>query len=154
MLTFGLEGEVTWRAVELDDLGRPTFELGHAGEWHAVGLQQSGAHQVANATAAAAMAVAVGRPVSQVAAALSEAQAASRWRMELHERADGMLVVNDAYNANPASMVAAITTLAEIGERRRIAGPWRCWARCWSSATTTSPLTRRSGGPWPRPAST
>ena len=64
------------------------------------------------------MAVAVGLPIGQVADALSEAQPASRWRMELHERADGMLVVNDAYNANPASMTAAIDTLAEIGDRR------------------------------------
>jgi UDP-N-acetylmuramoyl-tripeptide--D-alanyl-D-alanine ligase len=118
VLTFGLEGDVAWRAVGLDDLGRPSFELGHAGEWHPVDLQQSGAHQVANAAAAAAMAVAAGLPIGRVAAALSGARAASRWRMELHERADGMLVVNDAYNANPASMTAAIATLAEIGERR------------------------------------
>jgi UDP-N-acetylmuramoyl-tripeptide--D-alanyl-D-alanine ligase len=38
--------------------------------------------------------------------------------MEVHERADGLLVVNDAYNANPASMAAAIDALAEIGRRR------------------------------------
>jgi UDP-N-acetylmuramoyl-tripeptide--D-alanyl-D-alanine ligase len=118
VLGFGLAGDVTWRGVTLDDLGRPSFELGHAGEWHAVGLQQSGAHQVGNAAAAAAMAVAVGLPLEQVAAALSEARTASRWRMERNERADGMLVVNDAYNANPDSMAAAIDTLAEIGRRR------------------------------------
>jgi UDP-N-acetylmuramoyl-tripeptide--D-alanyl-D-alanine ligase len=118
VMSFGLAGDVTWRAVVLDDLGRPSFELGHAGEWHAVRLQQSGAHQVANAAAAAAMAVAVGLPIGAVADALSGARAASPWRMELHERADGMLVVNDVYNANPASMAAAIDTLAEIGSRR------------------------------------
>jgi UDP-N-acetylmuramoyl-tripeptide--D-alanyl-D-alanine ligase len=39
--------------------------------------------------------------------------------MELHERADGLVVVNDAYNANPASMVAAIDALVTIGARRR-----------------------------------
>ncbi len=118
VLSFGLEGDVTWRSVQLDDLGQPSFELGHAGEWHAVRLQQSGTHQVANAAAAAAMAVAAGLPIGAVADALSEAQPASRWRMELHERADGMFVVNDAYNANPASMTSAIDTLAEIGTRR------------------------------------
>jgi UDP-N-acetylmuramoyl-tripeptide--D-alanyl-D-alanine ligase len=53
-----------------------------------------------------------------IAEALTTAEPASRWRMELHERADGMLVVNDAYNANPASMAAAIDTLARIGRRR------------------------------------
>jgi UDP-N-acetylmuramoyl-tripeptide--D-alanyl-D-alanine ligase len=118
VLTFGSAGDVTWRGMELDDLGRPSFELGHGGEWHAVRLQLSGAHQVANAAAAAAIAVAVGRPVAEAARALSGAQPASRWRMELHERPDGMLVVNDAYNANPASMAAAIDTLSEIGRRR------------------------------------
>ena len=44
--------------------------------------------------------------------------------MELHERADGLVVVNDAYNANPASMAAALDALAAIGrrgERRTIA---------------------------------
>jgi UDP-N-acetylmuramoyl-tripeptide--D-alanyl-D-alanine ligase len=102
VLTFGAAGDVAWRGVELDDLGRPAFELGHAGEWHPVRLTQSGAHQVANATAAAALALAAGVPLDRVAAALSEARSASPMRMELHERVDGLLVVNDAYNANPA----------------------------------------------------
>ncbi len=64
VLSFGVAGEVTWRAVELDDLGRPSFELGYAGEWQAVRLLQSGAHQVANAAAAAAMAMAC-RPTTR-----------------------------------------------------------------------------------------
>jgi UDP-N-acetylmuramoyl-tripeptide--D-alanyl-D-alanine ligase len=38
--------------------------------------------------------------------------------MELHERADGLVVVNDAYNANPASMTAALDALAQLGSRR------------------------------------
>ena len=118
VLTFGREGDVTWRGLELDDLGRPSFELGHAGEWVPVTLGQSGAHQVANAAAAAAMALAAGVPLGRVGEALSAARAASRWRMELHERPDGLLVVNDAYNANPASMAAALDALATIGRRR------------------------------------
>jgi UDP-N-acetylmuramoyl-tripeptide--D-alanyl-D-alanine ligase len=118
VLSFGRAGEVAWRGLDLDDLGRPSFELGRGGEWHPVGLQQSGTHQAANAAAAAAMAVAAGVPFGAVARALSGAQPASRWRMELHERSDGLLLVNDAYNANPASMTAAIDTLAEIGRRR------------------------------------
>jgi UDP-N-acetylmuramoyl-tripeptide--D-alanyl-D-alanine ligase len=117
-LTFGRDGDVTWRGLELDDLGRPSFELGHAGEWHAVGLAQSGAHQVANAAAAAAMALAVGLPLDRIAEALTAARPVSRWRMELTERADGLVVVNDAYNANPASMGAAIDALVAIGGRR------------------------------------
>lgn len=116
--TFGVAGDVAWRDLELDDLGRPSFALGHAGEWHPVRLQQAGAHQVLNAGAAAAMALAAGVPLGQVASSLSAAADSSPMRMELHERADGLLVVNDAYNANPASMRAALEALVAIGARR------------------------------------
>jgi UDP-N-acetylmuramoyl-tripeptide--D-alanyl-D-alanine ligase len=118
VLTFGSDADVRWRDVVLDDLGRPTFGLGRGEEWYDVTLRQSGMHQVVNATAAAALAVAVGIELRLCARALTEALPASRWRMELHERADGMVVVNDAYNANPASMVAAIDALTSIGARR------------------------------------
>jgi UDP-N-acetylmuramoyl-tripeptide--D-alanyl-D-alanine ligase len=118
VLTFGEEGDVSWRGVELDDLGRPSFELRYDGAWFPVRLTQSGAHQFANATAAAALAIAAGLPADVVADRLSRATPASRWRMEVHERSDGLLVVNDAYNANPASMAAAIDALAAIGDRR------------------------------------
>ena len=118
VLTFGAAGDVTWRGLELDDLGRPRFQLGCAGEWHEVRLGQVGAHQVANAAAAAAMAIALGLAPAQVAAALGSVQAVSRWRMETTERADGLVVVNDAYNANPASMAAALEALVAIGGRR------------------------------------
>jgi UDP-N-acetylmuramoyl-tripeptide--D-alanyl-D-alanine ligase len=116
-LTFGEAADVAWRDVRLDELGRPRFELGHAGAWVPVALTQSGAHQVLNAAAAVAMATAAGVPFAEAAAALDGATPASPWRMELHERADGLLVVNDAYNANPASMAAAIDALAAIGAR-------------------------------------
>ena len=117
-LTFGEQGDVAWRAVELDDLGRPSFELGYDDSWLPVALTQTGRHQVANAAAAAAMAVAAGVSFAEVVASLGTAMSASRWRMELHERADGLLVINDAYNANPASMVAALDALAGIGSSR------------------------------------
>ncbi len=118
VLTFGEAGEVGWREVVLDDLGRPSYELGHAGDWRQVSLKQSGSHQVANATAAAAMALAAGVGLDDCARSLTAAVPTSRWRMELHERSDGMVVVNDAYNANPASMAAAIDALVAIGQRR------------------------------------
>ena len=118
VLTFGAAGEVTARGVELDDLGRPSFELGRAGEWHPVRLRLSGTHQVENALAAAAMALAVGVPLGEVAAALTASASASPMRMELHERPDGLVVVNDAYNANPASVRAALDALVSIGARR------------------------------------
>jgi len=117
-LTFGEAGDVSWRGVRLDDLGRPAFEIGYDGSWLPVRLTQSGRHQVPNAAAAAAMAIAAGVPFADAAAALSTAVPASRWRMELHERSDGLVVVNDAYNANPASMVAALDALVAIGTGR------------------------------------
>jgi UDP-N-acetylmuramoyl-tripeptide--D-alanyl-D-alanine ligase len=83
-----------------------------------VQLTGVGRHQVANATAAAAAAVALGLELDLVAAGLSAALPRSRWRMELHETPDGVLVVNDAYNANPDSMRAAVETTVELGRLR------------------------------------
>ena len=60
------------------------------------------------ALAAATIALSQGLALADVAAALSAARARSHWRMELSERPDGVLVVNDAYNANPDSMAAAL----------------------------------------------
>ena len=80
-------------------------------------LLEAGAHQVANAAAAAAMALAAGVPWATVVGALGSARSLSPWRMALHERADGLVVVNDSYNANPASMNAALDALSAIGER-------------------------------------
>ena len=56
-----------------------------------------------------------GLAVEQVAAALGRVATLSKWRMELHELAGGVVVLNDAYNANPESMRAAIDALASIG---------------------------------------
>ncbi len=117
VLSFGEAGDVSWRGLTFDALERPEFELGHGGEWRRVQLPHLGRHQVPNATAAAALAVGAGLGLRDIAGALSAGSASSPWRMEPHERADGMVVINDAYNANPASMVAALDTLAAIGRR-------------------------------------
>ncbi|WP_375423112.1 UDP-N-acetylmuramoyl-tripeptide--D-alanyl-D-alanine ligase [uncultured Friedmanniella sp.] len=103
-----------------DRLGRHRFRLhartaGGAEERAEVALRLTGRHQVANAVAAAAAATAVGLELGVIADRLSRAGARSRWRMELVERADGVVVINDAYNANPDSMRAAVSTLAELG---------------------------------------
>lgn len=66
---------------------------------------------------------AAGWPPTGSAAGLSAATTRSPWRMELDERADGLVVINDCYNANPDSMRAAIDTLAGILERRRASDP-------------------------------
>ncbi len=89
-----------------------------------VELQLAGRHQVGNATAAAAVALALGLDLAPVAGALTSAGPRSRWRMEVRQRSDGVTVINDAYNANPDSMRAAVSTLAEFGR----GGARRTWA--------------------------
>ena len=117
VLTFGRSGEVSSRSVKSDEFGRPSFEIGYAGRWEHVRLSGLGAHQVANACAATGLALSAGVDLATCARALTACRLPSRWRMELTERADGLVVINDAYNANPASMAAAIDTLAGIGSR-------------------------------------
>jgi UDP-N-acetylmuramoyl-tripeptide--D-alanyl-D-alanine ligase len=117
VVTFGSAGDVRWRALELDDLGRPSFELGYDASWAPVRLLEAGAHQVPNAVAAAALASAAGIGWDEIVESLGRARSLSPWRMALHERGDGLVVVNDAYNANPASMAAALDALSTIGRR-------------------------------------
>ena len=101
-------------AITLDDLGRASFPLIMPGGSADVQLRLHGGHHVANALAAAAIAAELGMDVASIADALSRATARSKKRMELHERADGVLVVNDAYNANPDSTKAAIEALRHL----------------------------------------
>jgi UDP-N-acetylmuramoyl-tripeptide--D-alanyl-D-alanine ligase len=117
----GPEAEVRATDVALDDAGRATFTLDAAGEAHPVHLRVVGEHQVANALSAAGAALAVDLRPGDVAAALSAAGPLSRWRMEVDRRADGVTVVNDAYNANPESMRAALAALAGLSATRRVA---------------------------------
>jgi UDP-N-acetylmuramoyl-tripeptide--D-alanyl-D-alanine ligase len=117
----GADADVRASDVTLDAAARPRFTLVASGEAHPVALQVVGEHQVANALSAAGAALAVGMPPAEVAAALSTAGSRSRWRMEVDRRADGVTVVNDAYNANPESMRAALAALAGLPGDRRIA---------------------------------
>jgi UDP-N-acetylmuramoyl-tripeptide--D-alanyl-D-alanine ligase len=123
VVTTGLAADADVRAtdVELDDAARARFTLVAGGEEHPVALQVVGVHQVANALSAAAAALAAGMTPGAVATALSAGQPRSRWRMEVRRRADGVTVVNDAYNANPESMRAALAALVRLRGRRRIA---------------------------------
>ncbi len=108
--------------VELDDLAQARFTLLTPAGSAEVRLAVHGEHQVGNALSAAAVALECGATPEQVAAALATAGPASRHRMEVHTRADGVTVVNDAYNANPDSMKAglrALAVMARSGETRR-----------------------------------
>jgi len=117
IVTFGTgEGaDVRLEGLETDRVGRPRFTLTSGGARASVSLQLIGAHQALNAAAAAAAALAVGLPLEPVAAALSGVTSLSKWRMELHELPGGVLLLNDAYNANPESVRAALDAIATIG---------------------------------------
>jgi len=119
--TFGrsAEAEVRLENVRVDDLGRPMFGLTYRGETEHVALRLLGEHQATNAAAVTATALAAGRPLGRIATSLRAITHLSKWRMQLLERTDGLVVVNDAYNANPDSMRAALETLAAMGSGRR-----------------------------------
>lgn len=121
VVTFGRAPDATVRAVDerLDDAGRASFTLVTPEASAPVALRLHGSHAVANALAAAAAARAAGLDAADVAEALSEARPASRWRMEVTERPDGVTVVNDAYNANPDSMRAALDVVLHMARGRR-----------------------------------
>ncbi len=120
VLTFGEAGDVVLGEVRLDD-GQPVFTLAHDGVSVEVHVPQIGAHHAPNAAAAATTALAVGLDLPTVAERLDRAGARSPMRMERHVRADGLVVIDDAYNANPESMAAALRALAGFGGSRTVA---------------------------------
>ena len=93
------------------------------GETHEVSLQILGEHQLMNAAATLAVCTKLGIPADEAIEALAELPLAERWRMQLFNLPNGISVINDAYNASPDSMKAALQTLAAIGRgsRRTIA---------------------------------
>ncbi|MET9799819.1 UDP-N-acetylmuramoyl-tripeptide--D-alanyl-D-alanine ligase [Streptomyces sp. NPDC006368] len=105
--------------VRLTGTGQPSFRLHTPTGCSDVTLRLYGEHHVSNALAAAAVAHELGMSVDEIATALSEAGTLSRWRMEVTERPDGVTIVNDAYNANPESMRAALRALVAMGKGRR-----------------------------------
>ena len=116
VVTFGRALGADYRAagVAIDEAGRPGFTLVTGAGSAPVQLRLHGEHNVANALAAAALASQLGMDVADIAAGLSAATARSRWRMEVTRRPDGVTVVNDAYNANPEAVSAALSAVAAM----------------------------------------
>jgi UDP-N-acetylmuramoyl-tripeptide--D-alanyl-D-alanine ligase len=110
---------ITATDVRLDDLGRASFTLRTPEGSAPVALRLHGAHHVPNALAAAALARELGLGLDGIADGLSAAAARSRWRMEVRRRADGVTVINDAYNANPESVRAALDALRHLARGGR-----------------------------------
>jgi UDP-N-acetylmuramoyl-tripeptide--D-alanyl-D-alanine ligase len=158
VVTFGVRdraASVRAADVRLDDLGRPSFTLLTPEGPAPVTLRLHGAHIVPNALAAAALAGELGLGLADIADGLSAAVARSRWRMEVRRREDGVTVINDAYNANPESVQAALQALSTwhgTGARSRSSATWPSWAPPRGPATkksASSPPGRRSGAAWP-----
>ncbi|MEY4452073.1 MAG: hypothetical protein RLZZ380_1194 [Actinomycetota bacterium] len=124
-VSFGTNANASYRFDNVDlsisgtaaDLHLPN------GETFRVNLQILGEHQLMNATAALAVTDQLGLSVATALSALAALPLAERWRMQLTNRKDGVSVINDAYNASPDSMKAALQTLAHLGKvgRRTIA---------------------------------
>lgn len=109
---FGLANSDDFRAADIEIKGGfASFDLVTPESREHIELQVLGEHQIPNALAAAAGAFALGVSTSQIASALSSHKSASKWRMDLRKFAD-VTVINDAYNANPESMKAALKTLS------------------------------------------
>lgn len=128
VLTFGESQHADVRAtdVELGADGRASFLLraDEYGEPVAVALRVVGEHQVANALAVAAAALGLGLPLEAVAEQLSAAVPLSAGRMAVTERSDGVVVIDDAYNANPESVRAALKALVALARARPGARSW------------------------------
>ncbi|MFM8921995.1 MAG: UDP-N-acetylmuramoyl-tripeptide--D-alanyl-D-alanine ligase [Candidatus Nanopelagicaceae bacterium] len=111
VITFGERPDADVRAADVEIReGSPHFDLVNSEGRVSVGMRLVGAHQIPNALAAAAAATALGISNDHIATSLSMAENRSKWRMELHDL-PGLLVINDAYNANPESMEAALFSL-------------------------------------------
>jgi UDP-N-acetylmuramoyl-tripeptide--D-alanyl-D-alanine ligase len=127
----GPEAAVRASEIALDERGRPSFTVTTPQGSAQVALPLHGEHHVGNALSVIATALECGLALPDVAAALTTATPASRWRMEVTERPDGVTVVNDAYNANPDSMRAALKALVAMsgaGGRDVTTPARRTWA--------------------------
>ena len=122
IVTYGesVEADVRITDLVLDEMARPRFTAVTPWGTVDVALAQSGAHMASNAAAAIAVCGAAGVSPEDAARGLATAQL-SAMRMETTRLASGALLVNDAYNANPTSMSAALESLAAMTATRRIA---------------------------------
>ncbi len=122
VVTYGVSSDADVRidGIVLDATSRPSFGLRTPWGDADVRLDVSGAHMAHNAAAAIAVAGVTGVPLDDAVSALGAATL-SPMRMHVRRASSGAIVVDDTYNANPVSMVAALDALAAIDADRRIA---------------------------------
>ncbi|MBG6064081.1 UDP-N-acetylmuramoyl-tripeptide--D-alanyl-D-alanine ligase [Micromonospora ureilytica] len=113
------DADVRAEDVTLDERGHASYTLVTPEGRAPVRLRLAGRHQVWNTLAAAAVARELGMPQAELATALGELGLVSTRRMDVFDRPDGVTVIDDSYNANPASMAVAVRALASMGQGRR-----------------------------------
>lgn len=117
----GEHADITATDIESTSTGAPAFTLVTPEGCAAVTLPVPGRHNVYNALAAAAVGRDLGLSLEDIVRGL-EGATFSKWRMETFVSASGVTIINDAYNANPTSMKAAIAALEDVPTTgRRIA---------------------------------
>lgn len=116
VFTYGLSKTADVRAenLQLSPYGSYNFDLVYRGDRVSTSIPMLGEHNVLNALAAAAVGLAVGMELNDIARALMTIKQMSKWRMEVHQIPGNVTIINDAYNANPESMTAALQTLTAI----------------------------------------
>ncbi|SDG38793.1 UDP-N-acetylmuramoyl-tripeptide--D-alanyl-D-alanine ligase [Selenomonas sp. WCT3] len=120
VLTFGLEQEADVRGDAIETEGQTTrFSVTYQQERHEYTIAMVGRHNVYNALAAIAAGFALGLTAAEISQGLQHLEA-TKMRFECQKVKDWN-VVNDAYNASPMSMTAAINTLSELTKGRKIA---------------------------------
>ncbi len=115
---FGIERKADYQASELRPNEKRGYDFTYNGKL-SVSLSIMGRHQVYNALVALALAETIGADLEKAGRALEGFRPVA-WRMEL-EKAAGISILNDSYNANPDSMRAALATLGEQKAARRVA---------------------------------
>ena len=121
VVTFGQAGDVRVSDLETDEQGSPRFTLTNDSRSARAYVPLIGEYHAWNAAAAVATAIVLGVDLATAVDRLARVSPRSAMRMERHVRSDGVVVVNDAYNANPESMAAALRAIAAVGGDRAVA---------------------------------
>lgn len=114
-ISFGTSrtSEVRGGDLKVDSCGKPSFTLSYDGSSIGIELPLPGRHNLYNALAAAACSLALGLGLEQVKPGLEKARL-TEWRMEMFKTTEGVTILNDCYNSNPAAVRAALESLADI----------------------------------------
>ena len=116
VFTYGFSKSADVRAenLQLTAYGSYSFDLVYRSDRCSASIPILGEHNVLNALAAAAVGISVGMEIQDISRALTTLKQMSKWRMEVHQIPGNLTIINDAYNANPESMSAALHALAAI----------------------------------------